>query len=75
MTETTKTTNPLKQARRDKREAKAIKRFIKEYREIRRGLMTDAERAMIRDMLGIAEVRADIADDKLAGLKTDEVTK
>lgn len=75
MTDTTKTPNPLKQARREKREAKAIKRFLKDYRDARRGQMTDGERAMIRDMLGLAEVRADIAGDALAALKADEVTK
>lgn len=75
MTETTKTPNPLKQARREKRKAKAIKRFIKDYREARRGQMTDDGRAMIRDMLGLAIFREGIANDALAALKSEEVTK
>lgn len=75
MTDTTKTPNPLKQARRDKREARAIKRFIKGYRETRRGQMTDGERAMLRDMLRLANVRVQVADDALAALKADEVAQ
>lgn len=73
MTDTTNTPNPLKQARRDKREARAIKRFIKDYRETRRGQMTDVERDMIREMLGLASIRVQVADDALATLKADEV--
>ena len=75
MTETTKTPNPLKQARREKREAKAIKRFIKDYREINRGGMTTSERAMIRDMIGLASIQVQVASDALDLLQATEVTK
>lgn len=75
MTETTKTPNPLKQARRDKREAKAIKRFIEAYLEDHRGDMTDDERAVIHHMLGLASTRVEIANDALAILESDEVAK
>ena len=73
MTDTTKTPNPLKQARRDKREARAIKRFIKDYRDTCRDQMTDGERALIRDMIGLAEIRVQVEDATLSALKTDEV--
>ena len=68
MTETTKTPNPLKQARREKREAKAIQRFLKGYRDARRVELSDDERAMIRDMLGLANVRVQVADQALIAL-------
>lgn len=75
MTETTKTPNPLKQARRDKREAKAIRRFIEDYREINRGTLTYNELATLRGMLAYANVRVQVAYDALATLKADEATK
>lgn len=68
-----KTPNPLKQARRDKREARAIRRFIKDYRDARRGYMTPDEREIIRVMLETARVYVRVSDDVLAALKADEV--
>lgn len=72
MTETTKTPNPLKQARRNKRDAKAIKRFVKEYLDARWGLLTDGEKATIREMLRFATVRSQEASSVLAALKVSD---
>lgn len=68
-----KTPNPLKQARRDKRDARAIKRFILDYRDDLRRDLADGEWAMIHDMLCLASIRAQVANDALAALKADEV--
>lgn len=73
MSDTPKTPNPLKQARRDCRESRAIRRFIKDYRETRHGQMTDGEREIVCEMLALAIVRVEVADDALAALKADEV--
>ena len=75
MTETTKTPNPLKQARREKREARAIMRFIEGYRDTRRSELFSDELKMIRDMIGLASIRVQEAGYALAALKADEVTK
>lgn len=70
MADTPKAPNPLKQARRDKREARAIRRFIKGYRVI--GPLVDNERTMLIDMLELANARVKAATDALTALKADE---
>ena len=73
MTETTKTPNPLKQARREKREAEAILQFLRGYRS-GRALSADA-RAEIKEMIALAKVRIEATSDALALLQAAEVTK